>query len=165
MRIIYISHIYIDICYLFHLINSPKRHRFQFCIGLCLGLKKTLKHAQNTKNRHKFFLKSFKICHNRDLKKAQKTKIGPKGPLPDMWIGDSNHNKHTDTISNWIIPMRIPKSDNHILRMWIWPITASASASACTTLIYIRDEMRGMKICFLKIFCGRIYLLFFFNQK
>jgi len=105
----------------------------------------------------------FKICHNRDLKKAQKTKTGPKGPLPDMWIGDNNHNKHTDTVNNCIIPMQIPKSDNHILQMWIWPITASAFA--CTTLIYIRDKMRGMKICFLKIFCGRIYLLFFFNPK
>jgi hypothetical protein len=105
----FIHHINIDIYYLFHLLNSPKQRHFRFCIGLCLGVEENLKHAQNTKNRRKIFLKSFKICHNRDLKKAQKTKIGLKGSLPDMWIGDNNHNKHIDTVSNCIIPIRIPK--------------------------------------------------------
>jgi len=39
----FIYQIYIDIYYLFHLINSPKRHRFRFCIGLCLGLEENIK--------------------------------------------------------------------------------------------------------------------------
>jgi hypothetical protein len=46
--------------------------------------------VQNIKNWSKLFSKSFKICPNRDQKKAPKTKIGPKYPLPNMRIEDNN---------------------------------------------------------------------------
>jgi hypothetical protein len=58
----------------------------------------------------------FKIGHHKDLKNAQKTKIGPKCRLPNMRIDDNNRNKHTDTVSKNVIRMQISKSEIRILR-------------------------------------------------
>jgi hypothetical protein len=44
----YVNAYHLYIIYIFHSINSPKRHRFRFCIGLCLGLEENIKHMPKT---------------------------------------------------------------------------------------------------------------------
>jgi hypothetical protein len=72
-----------------------------------------VKQVQNTYKRPKLFSKSFKIGYNKELNKAQKTKICQ---TPNMRITDSR-NKRADTVSKSIMKTQISKSNIRILRI------------------------------------------------